>query len=239
LADTVSTGEGSAVTDHEGSWSDTAIVDYINEGIGLLQSLRPDAFIKLINLRLTPGVKQVAPEGIDRIAEVLNATDADGNIIGDIQRRSDTALSRLPANVGCSGNPDVTDTCTNAEAYVATSATINDFDPRSFDIYPPPPRNADSYVCVRAVMDPPCFCANRPGEEFDIPVKFHAAIIDWVIHRAYLRDIESTYAIAQSTNAFNRFYTIISNGQTGESKFGSGYFLGAEGSGDPQAKARA
>jgi hypothetical protein len=208
-------------------WTDAMLIDYLNEGLSLLQSMRPDSFTKNIEIELIPGSRQTTPEGVDKLMDVTGNITAAGGEGGPITV-ADYALSRK-----------ITDACSaDGEDREVENFSVLSHDPQTFFVQPPVAAGTSRKVMARVVMDAPLLCAEHPEECIDVPRKHAAALVDWMLHRAYLMDIESQYARVSSAAAFERFYRVLDNSRLNEARYGSGYWDGEMGDGDPQTTPR-
>jgi hypothetical protein len=220
-------------------WPRAVLIDYLNEGVALLQSLRPDSFTENVAIVLKPGAKQLLPDGYDTLLDVLSnvGTDAQGNdfMLDNVREQSEEFSGLLLryncAESECASGSDVAD-------FKITAFNRSGQDVRGFTVEPPVPEGSTAKVCVRAVKEPAVFC---PGDEamcVGVPRKHEASLVDWVLHRAWLSDIESAYARASSVDAHNRFYAGVETARLNEARHGSGYTGGQVGEGDPEARRR-
>jgi hypothetical protein len=69
-------------------------------------------------------------------------------------------------------------------------------------------------------------------------VKFHPALVSWVLHRAFAKDIESAFATAMTDRHYRWFFEMLEAQRVGESRFRSGYHLGMVGEEDGQLRNR-
>jgi hypothetical protein len=220
-------------------WSDAELVDYLNEGLSVMQGLRPDAFTTIETITLTPGVRQELPEGMDRLVELLdNVTSEDDASIsnGAISEATDNyknALRRYDCNKQtgeCAPQAEI-------DGYLVRSFSVSPSDPTSFTVEPPVPAGASPTVTARVVGAAPCHDASD-GTCIGVAGKHAAALVDWMLFRAWSADIESEFAFRSAAAANQRFYAIVGLQRLNEARYASGFWLGAEGDGDPQTDAR-
>jgi hypothetical protein len=115
----------------------------------------------------------------------------------------------------------------------------NQFNPRSFTVSPEIPRGHSTIISALVVEKAPCHCVDLPDQCVEIASKYHAALVNWVVSRAYSIDVESTASMARAVRYEEQFYRLIADGYMMGSKFGSGYYNGQEGKGDANATPRA
>lgn len=220
-------------------WPRATLIDYLNEGLALLQSLRPDSFTDTVVLTLVAGTKQRLPDGMDKLLEVVSnvTTDAQGNdVLSDEVRQQEEEFSGVLLRYNCAAASCAT-TAIAANTKIK-SYSLSSQDPRGFRVEPAVPEGATAKVCARVVREPRIFCPGDLDACIGVPRKHEAALVDWVLHRAWLSDIESAFARASSVDAHNRFYANVDSARLNEARHGSGYTGGMIGEGDPQARNR-
>lgn len=228
-----STRDGNSVL-----WPTSALVDYMNEGLALLQSLRPDSFTRTVTLTLKPGSRQTIPDEYDSLVELLDNANEDGDPIenGGIAETSDKFRNTLQ-RYGCAS----TECATPEEiaAYKVSSFSKSGTDLKGFTVSPPVPQGAAPKVLARVVANPPCHDETGMDEAcVGVPRKHEAALVDWMLHRSWLTDIESEWSFRSAAAAHDRFYLIVNAARLNEARFGSGYWMGQPGEGDENTNAR-
>lgn len=218
-------------------WPNDALVDYLNEGLALLQSLRPDSFVATVTLQLKEGGYQCVPDTIDSLVELLDNTNGTGTISTGSISEADNKARNAIQGYDCSTSSDCT-SGGDVSDYRVQSFTRSGTDPSSFYVQPPVPAGATPSVTARVVLNPPCHDAGNMTKCVGIPRKHEAALVDWMLHRAWLTDIESEFAFRSAAAAHDRFYLIVNAARLNEARFGSKYWLGREGDGDENVNAR-
>jgi hypothetical protein len=71
-----------------------------------------------------------------------------------------------------------------------------------------------------------------------VAIKFHPALVNWVLHRAFAKDIESAFATAMSDRYYRWFFDTLEAQRLAEARFRSGYYLGMVGDEDGQLRNR-
>lgn len=218
-------------------WPNDALVDYLNEGLALLQSLRPDSFVETISMTLTPGSYQIVPDGVDQLVELLDNVDSGSAIsTGGITEADENARTAIQ-NYNCPPS-DCGATQANADAYRVQSFTRSGTDLRGFHVQPPVPAGESPEVTARVVMGPPCHEPAEMDTCVGVPRKHEAALVDWVLYRSWSTDIESEFAFRSAAAAHDRFYLVVNAARLNEARFGSKFWMGRDGDGDENTNAR-
>lgn len=211
-------------------WPDEVLVDYLNEGLALLQSLRPDSFVTTADITLTPGSYQTLPEEYDQLVEVLENKD------GSPITASDDAARNIIQGKGCSTSDCQTESSSPARGVSSYSRSGTDL--RGFHVQPPVRPGQRPTVTARVVANPPCHSASDQTPCVGVPRKHEAALTDWMLYRAWSTDIESEFAFRSAAAAHDRFYLVVNSARLNEARFGSKYWMGREGDGDENTNAR-
>lgn len=221
-------------------WPTSILLDYFNEGVAHLRSMRPDCFTETTTITIGEGAYHRVPEGYDTILELLaNITvDAQGNeTVGSLIREQDGNLVGVGGGQ-CAPPRTQGKASSNAASVVIEAYSKSGQDPAGFTVSPPVPKGATARVVVRAVRDPCVVGLEDLGACLSFPRKLESALADWVMHRAYASEKESAYGIGASRAAYDRFYASLEAARINEARHGSGYVSGAIGEGDEQARAR-
>jgi hypothetical protein len=223
-------------------WEFATLVDFLNEGAAHMQSLRPDIFVESVDLEITDACPQRLPDKYDSLVAIDKVIEKGPGgrtrVVNEVIEESHEFAKHVETI--CSpgvGPSNCTPTSNGVKPSVLSfSKTAESL--KEFYVSPPIPFGKSVTVKARVVKQAPCFCADNPKDCVDIPTKLHAALIDWVVHRAYSMDIESEFAYRSSQRYEASFYRFIGNGYMQEARFGSGYFNGKEGQGDENATPR-
>lgn len=211
-------------------WPDDTLIDYLNEGLALLQSLRPDSFVTTAEIALTPGSYQVLPDEYDSLVEILE--NADGTPVS----MSDDAARNIIQSQSCAAAACAPES--GAAAGIISSYSRSGTDLRGFHVQPPVRPGQRPVVTARVVANPPCHGASDHKSCVGVPRKFEASLVNWMLHRAWSTDIESEFAFRSAAAAHDRFYLIVNAARLNEARFGSQYWMGREGTGDENTNAR-
>ena len=219
-------------------WSKAELVDYLNEGLTMLQGLRPDEFTKSVVLTLSAGRKHDLPDEYANLVSVdsMASKDSDGElIIGDPILPEDQATSKIIRDK-CADEE-----CANGEDKPITNYSMMQTNPDEFYTTPPVARDSEVQVCATVVMQACKFTCEDLDECTGINRSNDAALVNWMLHRAYGGEIESEYASRASSRFEAAFYRIVQREYLQESRFNSGYYLGKTdiGDNDPQVSRNA
>jgi hypothetical protein len=221
-------------------WPDANLIDFFNEALTHLQSLRPDLFTSSEVFEITGCSPHKIPPEFDSLLSVdavvvktLNGGFKEVNSVTEENMKLSRFMTPNPCKKGdgCSPTPEST----------IKGFSKNNINPTEFYVSPDLPYGKSAFVRATVVKKPPCYCPDDMNECLDVPAKLHAALLDWVMYRGYSVDIESEYALRQSVRYENSFYRFIANGYLQEARANSGYYMGADpakGEGDPNVTQR-
>lgn len=224
-------------------WPFATLVDYLNEGAAHIQSLRPDAFTADVTLEVTDVCPQRIPAIYDSLVSINKVIEKGPggrvSVVNDVIEE-DNALSKYVAPVCVTGENASAGGCLpkSVAPKIASYSKASSKSPTDFYVTPAIPHGKSVTVMATVVKKAPCFCADMPDTCIELPTKLHAALIDWMLYRAYSMDIESEFSYRMSTRYEASFYRFINNGYLQEARFGSGYFNGEKGDGDENATPR-
>jgi hypothetical protein len=226
-------------------WPRATVLDFLNEGLAHIQSLRPDAFTTTKVFELKPGKNQEAPKGVASIISVdcVVEHNADGTWreVNPVVEQ-DQSYAKYFAGNACAPGAVGKDCAKRSDVKVVAYSKTGQSNPRAFNVSPSVPSGKSIHVNATVVMEAPCYCIENPDECIDLPTRFHAALVDWILHRAYSQDIESAFATNASVRFESSFYRFISNGYLQEARHASGYYNGQDpnkGMPDPNTTQRA
>lgn len=208
------------------TWTRAAIFDYFGEAACQLAANRPDAFVEVVDLTLKPGAIQTLPD--EYVAFVAIEENADATVVNPVSP-SDAYFSRVLRNKRCK----VTD-CVVVGAYAVDVATKSPNSERIFTVSPPVPFGLAPSVKASVVTKPPSYCMTKGSACSGVPCKFEAALIEWVLYRAWSMDAELAGAVQIAQMHYKNFYQMLGVQLKREAAFGSGYWAGQKGNGDEQ-----
>lgn len=218
-------------------WLDDELMCYLNEGLCELAGLRPDQFVESRDITLVPGACQVVPDGCIDMVDV-QANVKDGVKTEDpVLNATTTAGERLGDKFSCAtaDEPDCvageTDACAS---YLVSGYKITSSMHGQFTVEPPVPAGCDAIVISALVYcEPSKFELDPPAgaDECKLPTLYNAQLVDFILMRAYEKDVESQFAVSRASYHRTAFYTGVTADYRAASRLRSGYILGEEGSG--------
>lgn len=221
------------------TWSRKSLLDWLNEGLCQIAALRPDLFVTTADIPLKPGSQQELPEGYEQILSIEGTVTAgpDGTpIVSDSATVADSALLRRFKKKPCLASQ--TSECGDPGAgYEVKSFIPNPHNMRQFRVEPPVPAGASVEVRASVVKAPGHYTDGDANKDVALSCPSHAALLDWIMHRAYSTELESEYAIRAKNDHLRQFYASVNGKYIADSRMVSGYVLGREGTGDERSGA--
>lgn len=222
-------------------WPRPTLVSYLNEALCRIQAQRPDAFAITTEIVLKPGALQYLPPAYVSLSSIEASIKADGTEtpVQQVDDRFSKIFSKKPClsrDMRCE-NPGVaaSDPCA---AYSVKSFVKNPLDEKTFRVEPPVPAGCAPRVTITAIRRPTKYCVADVEKCLDIDCEYEAAIIEWVLYRAMSMDTESTVASKVALEHRNAFELLMRTDYAQEQRYGSGYYRGQEGTGDPNFRSR-
>lgn len=222
-------------------WSQASIIDYINEALCRVSARRPDAFAKTAEITLKPGALQSLPPAYQSLNSVETSVAPDGSETP--VQQVDDRFSKIFAKKKCLSrdrrceNPRTAaaDPCA---AYVVKSFVKNPIDEKSFRVEPPVPVGCSPRVVVTVVRKPTQYCASDVDRCLDADCEYEALIVEWALYRAMSIDTESAALARAAAGHLAAFEQMLAGDYLAEQRYGSGYYRGMEGTGDPVFRQR-
>lgn len=196
-------------------WPKSYLLDYLNEGLAQLSAHRPDAFTQQRRAQLKPGVVQTVPDDAVELVRV-NANIENGQVgeaVHEHDRRFVSAVrgKRCLTTTGCSAP--------GAAAYKVSSWAKDPINDRQFEVYPPVPPRTSAEVSMTVIARPRKFCRADYADEVGVRPEFEAALIAWMLYRAYSMDTESVSSLEAAQRHEKSFYTILNAQKKNRSEF--------------------
>ena len=209
------------------TWTQGELVGHLNEALCELLKLRPDVFMERVDLPLKPGSRQQIPEGYAALVRIDTNQDADssgalqeGAVISEADSRYAGALKKKL----CLSS----DLCAEPRPYVVSSYTRDGISSQTFTVYPPVPQGASVVVSAQVVARPPRHTTAAMGACLGVPCEYEASVVDWILHRAYAKEIESQYAGAMVDRHRKAWFEGINAKYLQDSRFNSGFWAGLD-----------
>lgn len=179
-------------------WSRTALLRYLNAGQNALAAIKSDVCTDTIQFALADGVRQKLPLPALRVLDVIRNTE--GPAITLVSRVVMTDL-RATWMQGRAGRA--------IEHYCADESA-----PLEFLVYPPA-KAGMSVDVQRARLPERCGNENSTLGVSDI---FEVPLIDYVCHRAYMRDSESPGSAAKAAAHYQSFVAAVTGKANNDAK---------------------
>lgn len=210
------------------TWPIGELVGHLNEGLCELLKLRPDVFVESVTLPLTAGGRQKLPPQYASLVRVNTNLDADasgglteGAAVTEADGRYLGALKKKP----CLSGPG---RCAEPKPYAVSSYTRDGINSSTFTVSPPVPVGVTAAVDADVVVRPVRHTTASTGECVGVPCEYEAALVNWMLHRAYAKEIESQYATQQVDRYLKAWYENINAGYLQDSRFTSGLWTGQD-----------
>lgn len=209
-------------------WTRSMLLDALNLALTAIATYRKDAFTGNVTISLVAGSRQ-ASVGYSEIVEIVGNSDgrpahkADAGIL-----KAFSAYNYCPPKIQFKNGKPV---------YAVKSAGVDPTDPKTFYVSPPVPVGLPVSVIAKVVKNTPVYTLANWDDEIDIDPRYENQIVDFMQARAHELDIESPTAHASSGKFYRQFYQSLGITYKMDSAFGSGFFKGQVGTGDPRAGA--
>lgn len=221
-------------------WPDSDLIEWVSEGIQVIASLRPDAMTETANIPLVAGAAQTLPDEYAALLSVEGTVvvHPDGSVT--VEQEATVADSRMVRRFGkkrCLAS-QAPGPCGQIGAdYRVRSFSISPYNQRDFRVEPPVPAGASVEIRATVTKVAPALSLGDRNKPLPVQSKYDAALLNWVMHRAYSSEIESEYATASREQHLRAFYSVLNGTYFADSRLASGYVLGREGTGDPRSGA--
>lgn len=209
-------------------WTRPMWLEYVNEGLSEIGAYRPDAFAASVEIPLVSGTMQTLPEG----AQTLVSIEDNGE--GVAARESDAIVASAFATYNAC--PSKVQMVNGRAVYGVKSFAINSLNPRAFMVSPPVPATVPVTITATVQNAAPLYTLADWNEPIAIADKYYNNLLDFATARAYAFDTESQVSLTESKKLFSLFYQTMGAKYKIDSAYGSGYYGGQVGTGDPRAR---
>jgi len=175
-----------------------------NDAMCLVAKYRPDLFTELRIVKLTAGKYQDVRGCCVNVLDVLEQTDAQGNIIRSLEgaRVKQTTVKRNWKKASCLRRPA-------DESYLILTANIDRNLNGRFTIEPPLPCDTDAFVMVKCVQTPCPLNEAQQNMEFDNDCSHNVAAWHYVLARMLSGDQFANAAGGDKTYHYRTFFDIL------------------------------
>ena len=193
-------------------WTLPELLTYLNDGMREIAIVRPEAVAQTLELAMQEGTLQtLATAHIQLIRAIRNLDTLDADPEGRAGGRAITVVSRTTLDVTMPGwqDPDVLAYAKNVQHVIQD--TMN---PRAFYVVPGNDGTGTIEVLM-AVMPTDVPLPAQPYNienytaDLEIPQMHRAALVDYVMYRAYLKDTGDPNNAARADRHMNMFRTSL------------------------------
>lgn len=205
-------------------WTVAMLVNYLNDAMSEISSIRPEAFALRQTVTLDPGYIQAVPPGWMAIVRVEENPD------GTRVYEADTELMRVYG--GSPRSQRINYDVAGNVVYYVRSFSIDPKDPKTYYVSPPVPAGVTAKVLVTMVANPVVYTPGDLGAEIDVQPGVYNLVQDYMLGRAFEIDAESAQARATSAQHFTQFYQFFGLNYKQSAAFRSGNYLGSTAAGN-------
>jgi hypothetical protein len=184
-------------------WTKEHLAEYLTDAIAVASALKPTLFSVFEPLRLAIGPLQAVPGEFTELIDILYNLHQDGTHGEPISQGSFTAARALGRSA-----------CTpiNGANYVVRSYTVHPENDTYFIVDPPVPA-VEPLPIVWALLRraPNVITVETDGVVManTTPETYRAALLDWMLYRAFATDTESSDSFQRSQAHYKAFYQFL------------------------------
>jgi hypothetical protein len=200
-------------------WTKAMLVQYLNDAMAEISSIRPEAFALRRLVTLVPGRIQTVPEHCMAFVKIEQNPDGTTAYEGDTELLK--AIGTTP--------PKLTQLRYDADGNVlfnVRSYSIDSTDPKTYYISPPVPIGVNVQVLASFVHNPWVYSVQNLGELVDVAPGIFNLAQDYMLGRAYEIDSESAESKSNSVKHFQQFYQFFGLNYKQTSSFQSNNYGG-------------
>jgi hypothetical protein len=180
-------------------WTQAMLVQYLNDAMAEISSIRPEAFALRQWVTLVPGYIQTVPDGTMAFVKIEQNPD------GTMAYEGDTELLKAMGTTP----PKLVRLKYDADGNVVfnvRSYSIDSTDPKTYYISPPVPLGVTVQVQASFVNNPWVYSVQNLSETVDVAPGIFNLAQDYMLGRAYEIDSESAESKSNSVKHFQQFY---------------------------------
>jgi hypothetical protein len=181
------------------SWSAPELIQYLNEALNTLSTILPDQFTVIETVQLVAGTKQTLPTGGVRFIRMNRSVAPDDSMGESTRPVSYDALERhLPG-------------WHTSEPGLAREYAPDPMEPTTYWVYPPqtpglPGKAEIQYIKVPEYVD--------VGEALPTDPAYDAALIEYILYRAYSKDADYAGQDGRAQAHYNKFKELSGGAST-------------------------
>jgi hypothetical protein len=200
-------------------WPKVSLLDYLNEALAQLVAHRRDAFAVQAVIPLVAGAQQQLPD------EYIELVKLDRNMVrgatgtpvpGPPIKEQDQRMAAAVRKPDCLG---VVARSSSDRPYCVRSYSRNPVSPTHFDVSPPVPPDATIEVIATVIRRPRPFTLGDYAKHVGVAPEFEAALVDWVLYRAFMVDTESASSTKMAAAYAASFYNVLDTQRRDRSGF--------------------
>ncbi len=216
-------------------WTRAFLVSKLNEALTEIQTYKPEAFARKVDITLIPGRLQSLDETLTGLAGGRLAS-IDKNKTGPETYEADFDLQRSFAPFVCC-NETLELNAFGAPVFNIVSFAIDAKNPKNFYVSPPVPAGLSPVVEATVNGVPPDYDATTDlNLEIDIEPKYTGSLMDYVIGKALEIDQESVTSLRDADRHLGRFYTMLGVKYKYQAAYQAGNWNGKTEGGDPRSR---
>lgn len=183
-------------------WPESELADYLTGAVAQMAALKPSLFSSFLNLRLAPGEIQTVPAEFTELLDIIYNVNPDGTAGPTITQGSFTAARAL-GRLSC--------TYTYGGGYVVRSFTTHPNNDTFFYVDPAVPADVAATVraLVRLAPNVITSAADAVVMVNTTPETYREALKDWVLYRAFAKDVESSDSFNRSQAHYKAFMQFL------------------------------
>jgi hypothetical protein len=184
-------------------WPVVDLAAYLTEAVAQASALKPTLFNSFVAVQLAPGVVQSVPGNFAALLDVLYNLNQAGTQTTPISFGGFTAARAL-------GRPSCT--ATYSGAYEVRSATVHPDNDTYFYVDPPVPATPPyPSVWVLGQLAPTVITQASDSVVMAnaTPETYRAALLDWMLYRAFAKDVESADSFKRSQAHYTSFMQFL------------------------------
>ena len=194
-------------------WSKSSIRHWLLEGYSLASAVARHKNSEIVDVPLVEGAVQSLPDGYEEFIRVVSNPGTFEKLVDSAEKKAVNRYQGIYAAVEESGEC-VTATTSSGRTvgvqkladgeYAVTGWEAEPMSATTFYVEPPVPKGYTGKLKVLAIKT-----VDLSAETADIPMWAHSLAVDWALHRAWSRDIESQYASQRANTARENFYALL------------------------------
>ncbi|SAK62632.1 hypothetical protein AWB76_03283 [Caballeronia temeraria] len=192
-------------------WTEAELIEYANDGAAQVASLRPDDFASSQELTLQPGARQTLPNDATHFYRVDGTLDQYGGVVG-MPSATDYGATRIAASYF----DDLACAACRSGAYTVRSFSFDPTSSRSFFVDPPVPAGKPVKIMVTYAA---ALARAQADDPLPLPERYHNAVIEWMLYRAFSKDTESASAASHAQEHFGAFNTLVAASQQVDDRY--------------------